>query len=208
MKVWDLATRLYHWLQAILFAALMVSGFSGNGPHVQIGLVLFTLIIWRLIWGAVGSETSRFRQFLRPPKAVVRYLMGKERAAPGHNPAGGWMVVLLIFALFLQCLSGLAVSGMLDNLPLANVWLSDDVFWALESVHLMLAKVLPTLIAVHVVAILVYKFRSRPLTWAMVTGVQVGLSQHQRLEFVSQLRALLVLVLAISVTMTIIAFTF
>ena len=119
MKVWDLATRLYHWLQAVLFIVLIVTGFSGNGPHVTIGLVMFTLVLWRLIWGYVGSETNRFGQFLCSPKVVVRYMLGKERVMLGHNPAGGWMVFVIITALLLQCVSGLAVAGMLDNLPLA-----------------------------------------------------------------------------------------
>ncbi|MGY3689580.1 cytochrome b/b6 domain-containing protein [Vibrio coralliilyticus] len=207
MKVWDLATRLYHWLQAALFIALMASGFSGNGPHVQLGLALFTLILWRLIWGYVGSETSRFRQFLRSPKAVVRYMMGKASAQPGHNPAGGWMVVAMITALLLQCVSGLALAGMLDNLPLAEIWLTDGLFNMLEVVHLTLANVLPVLIALHVGAIIVYKLRAKPLTWAMVTGVQKGVFEYPALLFVSQLRALLVLVIATSVTMTIIAFS-
>ena len=91
---------------------------------------------------------------------------------------------------------------------MANAWLTDDVFKILESVHFTLANFLPVLVAIHIVAILVYKFCSKPLTWAMVTGIQKGLSQYQRLQFASQLRAFLVLVLATSVTMTIIAFSF
>lgn len=91
MKVWDLSTRLYHWAQAGLFVALMASGFSGNGPHVQLGLAMMTLIVWRIVWGVVGSETSRFRQFLRSPKRVFNYLLGREPSRPGHNPAeDGW----------------------------------------------------------------------------------------------------------------------
>ena len=155
----------------------------------------------------MGSETSRFRQFLRSPKAVVHYMMGKASAQPGHNPAGGWMVVAMITALLFQCVSGLALAGMLDNLPLAEVWLTVGLFNLLEVVHLTLVNVLPVLIALHVGAIIVYKLRAKPLTWAMVTGVQKGVSQYPTLLFVSQLRALLVLVIATSVTMTIIAFS-
>lgn len=78
MKIWDLATRLYHWVQALLFIALMASGLSGNGPHVQLGLALFTLLLWRLTWGVIGSETSLFRQFLRSPKGVIKKLKKKN----------------------------------------------------------------------------------------------------------------------------------
>ena len=54
MKIWDLPTRLYHWLQAALFTGLAVSGFSGNGPHIYLGLALFSLILWRLVWGMIA----------------------------------------------------------------------------------------------------------------------------------------------------------
>ncbi|SBS62818.1 cytochrome b/b6 domain-containing protein [Vibrio atlanticus] len=196
MKIWDLSTRLYHWTQAALFMGLMASGISGNGPHVQLGLALMTLIVWRLVWGWVGSETSRFRQFLRPPKSVVRYLLGKEKEKPGHNPAGGWMVITLLSALTIQCVSGLALAGLLDHLPYANIWLNDSVFSLLENIHLTMVKVLPTLVALHVLAVLFYKLRSKPLTWTMVTGFQTKIELNGSVTFVSQWRALGVLALA------------
>lgn len=205
MKIWDLSTRLYHWAQAALFIGLMASGISGNGPHVQLGLALITLIIWRLIWGWVGSETSRFRQFLRSPKSVVRYLLGKESAKPGHNPAGGWMVVTLLSALFFQCVSGLALAGLLDHLPYASIWLNDSVFTLLENIHLAMVKVLPALVAIHIFAVLFYKLRSKPLTWAMVTGFQTRMQFDGRVAFVSQWRALSVLTLAAMLTVTLVA---
>ncbi|WKY56920.1 cytochrome b/b6 domain-containing protein [Vibrio sp. SNU_ST1] len=200
MKIWDLSTRLYHWTQAALFMGLMASGISGNGPHVQLGLALMTLIVWRLVWGWVGSDTSRFRQFVRSPKSVVRYLLGKEKEKPGHNPAGGWMVVILLSALTIQCISGLALAGLLDHLPYANIWLNDSVFSLLENIHLTMVKVLPTLVAVHVLAVLFYKLRLKPLTWAMVTGFQTKIELNGSVAFVSQWRALGVLAVAAMLT--------
>ncbi|MGR5149794.1 cytochrome b/b6 domain-containing protein [Photobacterium alginatilyticum] len=204
MKVWDLATRLYHWFQAVLFIALIASGFSGNGPHVQLGLALFTLVLWRILWGLVGSQTSRFSQFIRSPITVLRHLTGKEPTQPGHNPAGGWMVVTMIFALFLQCFSGLALAGLLDNMPYMEYWLTDTVFSALESMHYILARVLPMLILTHVGAIVVYKLRSKPLVMAMLTGVQSKVTETGELYFVSQLRAITVFATAILVTAAIV----
>lgn len=156
MKIWDLATRLYHWAQALLFIALMASGLSGNGPHVQLGLALFTLLLWRLTWGVIGSETSLFRQFLRSPKGVITYLKGKSAATVGHNPAGGWMVATLLTTLLLQCISGMALGGLFDTWPYSDVLLNDNVFAGLEWLHLTLADLLPLLIALHVGAILFY----------------------------------------------------
>ncbi|CAH1565872.1 cytochrome b/b6 domain-containing protein [Vibrio rotiferianus] len=211
MKIWDLATRLYHWAQALLFIALMASGLSGNGPHVQLGLALFTLLLWRLTWGVIGSETSLFRQFLRSPKDVITYLKGKSAATVGHNPAGGWMVAALLTTLLLQCISGMALGGLFDTWPYSDVWLNDNVFAGLEWLHLTLADLLPLLIALHVGAILFYKLRGKPLLKAMITGKQTQMNKQaliteQKIVYLApQSRALGVLVAATLVTMAIVA---
>ncbi|MFV8456233.1 cytochrome b/b6 domain-containing protein [Vibrio owensii] len=211
MKIWDLATRLYHWAQALLFIALMASGLSGNGPHVQLGLALFTLLLWRLTWGVIGSETSLFRQFLRSPKGVITYLKGKSAATVGHNPAGGWMVAALLTTLLLQCISGMALGGLFDAWPYSDVWLNDNVFAGLEWLHLTLADLLPLLIALHVGAILFYKLRGKPLLKAMITGKQTQMNKQaliteQKIVYLApQSRALGVLVAATLVTMAIVA---
>ncbi|EGU46231.1 hypothetical protein VII00023_06827 [Vibrio ichthyoenteri ATCC 700023] len=205
MKVWDLATRLYHWLQALLFIALLVSGNSGNGPHIQLGLALLTLIIWRLIWGVVGSETSRFRYFVSSPITSLKYAAGRVAAKVGHNPLGAWMVVSLLAALFIQCISGLALAGLLDGLPLAHLWLTDTIFELLVQAHVVLADVLPALVVVHLAAILIYKLRGKGLVKAMITGVQSHVESAQPVVFVSQGYAFLMLVVAVLVTIAIIA---
>lgn len=205
MKIWDLATRLYHWLQALLFMGLLISGHSGNGPHVQLGLALLTLIVWRLIWGVVGSETSRFRYFVSSPMTTMQYAVGRVKAKVGHNPLGAWMVISLLLALLIQCLSGLALAGLLDGLPLAHLWLTDDVFDLLVQTHVVLAKVLPALVAVHLAAILLYKLRGKGLVKAMITGVQSQVDSAHPVVFASQGYAFLMLVVASLVTMAIIA---
>ncbi len=207
MKIWDLSTRLYHWVQMILFAALLVTGFTGSGPHIPFGLAILTLVIWRLIWGIVGSETSRFKQFLRSPIYVLRYISGKETVAPGHNPAGGWMVITIVFTLFIQCLCGLAVAGFLDSWPYAEILLNDEVVALLENIHSLFAKALLGLVGLHVLAILFYKFRSKPLTWTMVTGKSIHVIPTETLMFVSQWRALIVLAVSTSVTIAIVVFS-
>ncbi|MGF1754736.1 cytochrome b/b6 domain-containing protein [Vibrio makurazakiensis] len=209
MKVWDLATRLYHWLQAIVFIGLLISGFSGNGPHIQLGLVLFTLIVWRILWGFYGSETNRFSQFVRSPIKTFQYLTGRspQSTVIGHNPAGGWMVILMILGLLLQCITGLALAGLLDNLPLAHYWLSDTTFEVLETLHIILSKALPALVVIHIGAILTYKLNNKPLLKAMFTGIQNAYTNTgtQQPNFVSQRVALLVLVVSGLVTIAIVA---
>ncbi|WP_114765660.1 cytochrome b/b6 domain-containing protein [Vibrio rhodolitus] len=222
MKVWDGATRLYHWTQAGLFVALMASGKSGNGPHIELGIALLVLVFWRVIWGFVGSETSRFVTFVYSPTKTWHYVTGKMKAKLGHNPLGAWMVIALVASLLLQCLSGLALAGLLDGLPMSQVWLNDDVFVVVESMHLVLVNILPMLVALHLVAILVYKLRGKPLVKAMVTGFSTtnqsinqldfsvpdnALPKAAQPQFASQAFAFLMLVAAALVTMAIIAFS-
>ncbi|HDM8155985.1 MULTISPECIES: cytochrome b/b6 domain-containing protein [Vibrio] len=211
MKIWDLATRLYHWSQVLLFIALMASGLSGNGPHIQLGLALFTLLVWRMVWGFIGSETNLFRQFLRSPEDIISYLKGKSAATAGHNPAGGWMVVTMLTALLLQCISGMALGGVFDTWPYSEVWLNDDVFAGMEWLHLTLVDLLPILIALHIGAILLYKLKGKPLVKAMITGKQTktiketSVAEQKIVYLAPQSRALGVLVAATLVTMTIVA---
>lgn len=204
MKIWDLPTRLYHWLQVIIFVGLIISGYNGQGPHVQLGLGLLTLIIWRILWGIIGSETSRFKQFVRSPKVILDYFRGNSQTGAGHNPAGGWMVMSLLLCLLLQCISGLVLAGFADNLPLAVVWLTDGVFDVFALVHGLLFYLLALLVCAHVVAVVVYKLRNKPLLMAMITGYQARYTAIS-LRFESNLKALLVLIAAVLVTMTIVA---
>lgn len=198
MKVWDFPTRLYHWIQALLFAGLAFSGLTEQGPHVYLGLTLFTLLTWRLLWGFIGSETSRFSQFIHSPKTVLLYLKGEYKESPGHNPAGGYMVVTLVAALLIQCLSGLALSGMLDPLPGSEYWLNDQIFDICVFIHENLIDGLFILVSLHLLAIIIYKLQRKPLVKAMFTGVQEHIST--KVSLASNRRAIAVFAVSLSIT--------
>ncbi|MDG3088513.1 cytochrome b/b6 domain-containing protein [Vibrio hannami] len=199
MKVWDLPTRLYHWVQLVLFIGLIVSGITEEGPHVIAGLLLFSLLLWRITWGFVGSETSRFSQFLKSPRVVIQYLKGNYPEAPGHNPAGALMVLALVALLLAQCFTGLALAGMLDPLPNSELWLTEELFDVFVLVHENLFKVLIAFSVLHVLAILVYKLKSKPLVKAMFTGIQEG-STFPPVTFASNLLALVILVVTLIIS--------
>ncbi|UPR46574.1 cytochrome b/b6 domain-containing protein [Vibrio cyclitrophicus] len=210
MKIWDLPTRLYHWLQAALFIGLAVSGFSGNGPHIYLGLALFSLILWRLIWGMIGSDTSRFSQFVSSPRSAWQYLRGQIQPKPGHNPLGAWMVVGMITTLFVQCMTGLTIAGFFDTLPYSEVIITDDVFDLFATLHVIAARMLIAFVVLHLLAILTYKLRSKPLVLAMITGKQnqslstAHFGNGTQLAFSSNRKALLVLIASVLVTMAIV----
>ena len=101
IKVWDLPVRLFHWsIVALIAAAWVTQEVNMMDWHVWCGYAILTLLLFRLIWGFVGSDTSRFSAFLRSPMAAVRHLSHFTQRGPdneiGHNAAGGWMVLVLL----------------------------------------------------------------------------------------------------------------
>jgi cytochrome b len=139
--------------------------------HITLGLVAFALILFRLIWGLIGSSTARFSNFLKGPRGILSYLNGRAVHALGHNPLGGWSVAAMLSLLTAQVTLGLFASDE-DGLyagPL-SLWLdSDTVEWATE-LHEWLFNAILALIALHVAAILFYAARRKNLVTPMLTG--------------------------------------
>ena len=93
--VWDLPTRLFHWLTVtLMLAAYITWRIDWVNWHALVGEALLALVLFRIVWGFVGSDTARFARFLASPYVAIRYLARLFRREPdmqvGHNPAGGW----------------------------------------------------------------------------------------------------------------------
>ena len=103
VKVWDPLVRLFHWTLVISFAVAYLSGDEMDQLHLYAGYVITGLLVFRLVWGFVGSRHARFSDFVRPPGEVIDYLKslfsGHPKRYLGHNPAGGVMVILLLVSL-------------------------------------------------------------------------------------------------------------
>lgn len=194
MQIWDLPTRLYHWGQAVLVVAMIITGNLGEGPHFELGLLLITLILWRIVWGLLGSETSRFSQFLAGPKRVLSYLSGRGDDSVGHNPAGGWMVLAMILLLFVQCLTGMIVGGLFDEASFTAPLINDEVYDLAVVTHEWGSTILPYVIGIHLAAIVLYKLKGKPLVKAMVTGKTETKAEGQ-VKLESSKKALLILML-------------
>ncbi len=124
IKVWDPLIRIFHWTLVGLFALAYLTGESEGAVHNWAGYGIMVLIAARIIWGFVGSEHARFTDFVRSPAAAFRYLKGVLTGhAPrslGHNPAAGWMVLLLLTSILATGGSGLIVLGLEGGGPLAG----------------------------------------------------------------------------------------
>lgn len=171
IRIWDLPTRLFHWGLVISISGSVISvNMDEMDLHAQFGFVACTLLIFRVLWGLIGSETSRFLQFAPWPGRVVAYLRGAWTGV-GHNPLGA----LSVFAL-------LGVAGAMVG---TGIFANDDVFfegpWAgwigssgsarMTGLHEVFEKMLYILVALHLIAIFFYRaVRKKDLIKPMITG--------------------------------------
>jgi cytochrome b len=180
IRVWDLPVRLFHWTLVTLMVVSYVTGQAGGDWmkfHFWSGYGILTLLLFRIAWGFVGSTTARFAHFVKGPAAAIahlRELLGKQGPHDaGHNPAGAAMVLVLIFAVLLQVLTGFfsadtdegTISGPLTRLA------SDKFIEKATSFHHFWINVLLVLAALHVLAALTYLvWKRQNLIAAMCTG--------------------------------------
>lgn len=171
VPIWDLPTRLFHWTLVGLIAFSWWSAEEHYDDwHIWSGLAVLTLLVFRILWGLVGSSTARFANFVRGPTAVSRYLRGTWRGI-GHNPIGALSVIALLGLLAVQVGLGLIASdedGLMQG-PLVQL-VSFDTAEAAAELHEALFNVLLGLIGLHVAAILFYRLRGKNLLGPMITG--------------------------------------
>ncbi len=181
VKIWDLPTRLFHWLLVggIGFAWISAE-IGGNWMewHERCGIFLLSLVVFRVVWGLVGSDTSRFTQFLRSPLAALQYIKafkalpsGTTAYHVGHNPAGAWMVVALLGMVLLQAMTGLfATDDIATEGPLSKL-VSSDTAESLTTVHHLVFNGILLLAGIHIAAIAFYRLvKKTNLIKAMVVG--------------------------------------
>ncbi len=171
VRVWDLPTRMVHWGLVLAIAAAWYFQWKNEMTwHMYAGYAAATLVVFRLVWGLVGSETARFAQFVRGPGTVVNYLRTGARDRLGHNPLGALSVVALLMLVLLQAGSGLfANDDIFFDGPWAGI-VTKDTSDAITSYHRLNKTILLVVIGLHVAAIAWYRFRGERLVGPMLTG--------------------------------------
>lgn len=175
IRVWDIPTRLFHWLLVMLIGFSWWSAENGSMDwHRQFGIILLALLLFRLIWGLIGANTARFGSFVRSPARVLAYLRSSAPAArsPGHNPIGGYSVVVILLLIALQIGTGLFA---VDTDGLESGHLSFLVSFGqgriAAGIHHLSFTLLQILAGLHIVAVLFYLIvRKRNLIRPMITG--------------------------------------
>ena len=176
VRVWDLPTRLFHGVLVVLCVTLMVSGQAGwLRVHMTLGPAVLVLIGFRLTWGLVGSDTSRFSYFVKGPAQVLSYLRtvraGGEWQGVGHNPVGALSVLVLLTLPVVMVATGLFSSDeILTDGPLAPLVSTSTVKLATR-LHDRAGDLVMIMVALHLAAILFYRFVKREdLNRPMIVG--------------------------------------
>jgi cytochrome b len=209
ITVWDLPIRLFHWLLAALIGFSWWSVENGHLDwHLWSGFGVMTLVLFRLLWGLVGSSTARFAGFVRGPREVSAYVRDMRGwSGIGHSPLGALSVIAMLALLLVQIASGLISSdddGLAEG-PLAPL-VSLDVSDLAHEVHEIAFNLLLAMIALHVAAILYYRFvLGKKIIRPMLTGAGEAAAGARPMRPARLSLALACLAIAIAVTRWVIA---
>ena len=169
VKVWDAPTRVFHWLLVLccLGSVLTQESERWRLVHVTLGYSMAGLVVFRLVWGFIGTRYARFSEFIKGPSAIKSYVVAARTGQPehtvGHNPVGALAVVAV-----LTLVAVLAATGYLNYNDLAGDWT--------EKVHEGAANVLYLVVGLHVLGVIFSsRLHKENLVRAMVTGNKVAL---------------------------------
>ncbi len=169
VRVWDLPTRLFHWLLAASIVASVVTAKIGGGAmvwHFRLGLLALGLLAFRILWGFVGGRWSRFASFVYAPGTLLRYLRGRARPGEhlevGHNPLGSLSVFALLAILGVQVGTGLVADDEIFNVGPLNRYVASATALSATAWHKTWGQWLVlALVVLHVAAIVFYRLRQK-----------------------------------------------
>jgi len=165
--VWDAPTRVFHWLQVLVFGAAYLTAFSERlrNYHVALGYILLGLLVFRLLWGFVGTNYARFRTFFFTPHEVIAYLRSLIKRNSmhylGHNPAGSIAIWLLLMLGMLICVTGVLA-------------LQDEASDLVIEMHGTSTYIMLGVVLLHLIGVLMSSILNREnLALSMLTGFKL-----------------------------------
>lgn len=183
MKLWDRPTRVFHWSLVVLgLISWWTAEYSYYEWHEKSGLLLASLIMFRILWGFWGGRTARFAHFIKGPQAVIHHVgeLARRQAEPsaGHNAVGAYAVLLMLLLILVQIVTGLfsqADYGVFLG-PWADL-VSTARSEAMTSLHHQIFTFLQIIVGLHIVAVLLYwALLKQNLIGPMISGRKAGLS--------------------------------
>ena len=211
IKIWDLPVRLFHWALVIAFGFSVFSAFQDkvmtgyDVMHLRAGVCVLILVLFRDLWGFLGSTTARFMSFVKGPAALRQHITEMRADKPyeyvGHNPLGGWSVGIMLDSLMFQAILGLFSSDdMFFEGPLAKT-IEGSTVGVVSLIHQLVGYFIITVVGLHILAVIYYGIgKGINLIRPMITGSkmvsdEVALANKGNI-FVSPWTALLLFVLS------------
>ena len=178
IKIWDVPVRIFHWSLVTLFIAAYVTNLLGPNYfnyHLWAGYGIIVLVVFRILWGFVGTYHARFFNFVSNPVATTKYALSvlkkKDVHYLGHNPLGAVMVVALLLAILVQAVTGLFTNAEIINLGPLYGYINDELSLKLTSIHRQLFYWIAGAIFLHIAAVLFHVwFKRDNIVKAMFTG--------------------------------------
>lgn len=177
IRVWDLPTRLFHWLLAACVIGLIITGSLGGNWmnwHLRLGYAVLTLLLFRLVWGFIGGHWSRFTRFIYAPSSLAAYLRGQGRPehSVGHTPLGALSVFALLLILAAQVGTGLMSDDEIAFFGPLVRFVSGETVSLATGYHKEIGKLIVfALVGLHLLAIAYYKWvKKQELVRPMVVG--------------------------------------
>jgi cytochrome b len=193
-RVWDPVVRVFHWSLVAAFTIAWLTGEDESRLHELAGYAVIGLVLIRVVWGFVGTQYARFRDFVYRPSTVLAYaremLTRKSKRYLGHNPLGGMMIIALLLSLLAASVTGLVLQGAKEGTgPFAAITASTSVTLpaviskavaddddegageAWKELHEFFANLSLLLVALHIAGVIVGSLVHREnLVRAMFTG--------------------------------------
>ena len=177
VRVWDLPTRLFHWLLVACIVCLVITGYRGGDAmpwHARFGYAVLTLLVFRIVWGVIGGHWSRFTSFIYAPRSVMAYLKGMPHPDHliGHNPLGAGSVFAMLLVLSVQVGTGLVGDDEISFTGPLNRFVETSKGLAATWYHKRIGQwLLIALVVVHIAAVLFYLWKKREnLVRPMIVG--------------------------------------
>ena len=174
LRIWDLPTRLFHWLLVVCIAGAVICVNIGGywmQWHAYFGYAVLSLVLFRVLWGFIGAVHSRFITFVPSPQRLIAFLSGKQGGGLGHSPLGSLSVIALLLVVGIQAGTGLFTD---DDIafqgPLAK-YVPNATVSLLGSIHELNSNILFGLIGLHLLAIAYYQWVKRTsIVMPMIQG--------------------------------------
>lgn len=179
IRIWDIWIRSFHWCLAASVIFLIISGETGFwffDWHRNIGEFVLALLVFRIAWGLIGSSNAKLQSLISQPRLAIKHLIqlagGNTKQERGHNAAGGWAVLVMLFFIAFQAVSGLFIADE-DELIEGAFYgvLSTEQSAQLLHLHHLNARFLQIIVGVHILMVFVYLLRAKQnLITPMITG--------------------------------------